>query len=98
MVQADVCIMAAYRWVASHTASLSCMQSETFPKRRPRILLGATGSVAAIKVAELARHLAAVAEVRIIATDAAKHFIDEAQLPHQCRPLLGKDRRRCSSS
>ncbi len=57
--------------------------------RRPRVLLGATGSVAAITVAELAGKLADFADVRVVTTAAAQRFFSEASLPPGCRPLLG---------
>ncbi len=57
--------------------------------RRPHVLLGVTGSVAAIKVPQLAAALREFADVRVVATPAAKHFFTEQQLPPECRPLLG---------
>jgi phosphopantothenoylcysteine synthetase/decarboxylase len=53
------------------------------------VLLGVTGSVAAIKVPELATQLRRFADVRIVATPSAQHFFTEEQLPAECRPLLG---------
>ncbi len=47
-------------------------------RRRPRVLLAATGSVATVKVPELAARLAAHAEVRVVLTAAARHFWDRA--------------------
>lgn len=49
--------------------------------RRPRILLGASGSVAAIKVVELAYLLAEFAEVKLVLTKAARHFVQQDDLP-----------------
>ncbi|CAM9200328.1 unnamed protein product, partial [Chrysoparadoxa australica] len=43
--------------------------------RRPRVLLGCTGSVAAVKVPELALHLGEFAELRIVKTVASEHFL-----------------------
>lgn len=57
--------------------------------RRPRVLLGVTGSVASIKVPELAAKLQRFADVRVVATPSARHFFTEAELPEDCRPLLG---------
>jgi phosphopantothenoylcysteine decarboxylase len=44
------------------------------PPRRPRVLLGVTGSVAAVKWEELALLLLAWADVRVVHTRAALHF------------------------
>lgn len=55
------------------------------------MLLGATGSVAAIKVAELAHLLVAFAEVKIVATKAARHFIKEIELPPAARHMHGDE-------
>ncbi|CAM6094235.1 unnamed protein product [Calypogeia fissa] len=49
--------------------------------RRPRILLAASGSVAAIKFGILAQSLCDWADVKAIATKSALHFIDRASLP-----------------
>lgn len=47
-----------------------------------RVLLGVTGSVAAVKTPELAAALAAAGhEVRVVATAAALYFFDRAALP-----------------
>jgi Flavoprotein len=59
------------------------------PSARPHVLLGVTGSVAAIKVPELATQLRQFADVRVVATTSAQHFFTEEQLPAECRPLLG---------
>ena len=48
---------------------------------RHRVLLGASGSVAAIKVVELAYLLADFAEVKLVLTKAARHFIQQDGLP-----------------
>lgn len=58
--------------------------------RRPRVLLGVTGSVAAIKLPELAGKLQRFADVRVVATPSAQHFFTETELPADCRPLLGE--------
>lgn len=49
--------------------------------RKPRILLSASGSVAAIKFGNLCHSFSEWAEVRAIATKASLHFIDRASLP-----------------
>ncbi|XP_059444745.1 phosphopantothenoylcysteine decarboxylase-like [Corylus avellana] len=56
------------------------MQVNTAP-RKPRILLAASGSVAAIKFGHLCSCFAEWAEVRAVATQASIHFIDRASLP-----------------
>lgn len=49
--------------------------------RKPRILLAASGSVAAIKFGNLCSSFSDWAEVRAVATKASLHFIDRASLP-----------------
>ena len=49
--------------------------------RKPRILLAASGSVAAIKFANLCHCFIEWAEVKAVATKASMHFIDKAALP-----------------
>lgn len=49
--------------------------------RRPRVLLAASGSVAAIKFEVLCRSVAEWADVRAVATRSSLHFIDRASLP-----------------
>lgn len=49
--------------------------------RKPRILLAASGSVAAIKFGNLCNSFSDWAEVRAVATKASLHFIDRASLP-----------------
>ena len=56
---------------------------------RPHILLGISGSVAAIKTAELAELLCALGEVRIVATDASRHFLSGLQLPPEVQHIHG---------
>lgn len=43
--------------------------------------MGASGSVAAIKVVELAHLLAEFADVKLVLTKAARHFVQEDILP-----------------
>lgn len=50
-------------------------------RSRHKVLLGASGSVAAIKVVELAYLLAEFAEVKLVLTKAARHFIQQDGLP-----------------
>lgn len=49
--------------------------------RRPRILLAASGSVAAIKFGNLCHSFSEWAEVKAVATRASLHFIDRTSLP-----------------
>lgn len=48
-----------------------------------------TGSVATIKLAVLCRLLLEFAEVKVAATTSSRHFVNEAELPEQVKPLLG---------
>lgn len=48
-------------------------------ERRPRVLLGVTGSVAAVKAPELALALAAFADVRLVVTEAGARFLALAE-------------------
>ncbi|TYI27940.1 hypothetical protein ES332_A05G210300v1 [Gossypium tomentosum] len=49
--------------------------------RKPRVLLAASGSVAAIKFGNLCHCFSEWAEVKAVATKASLHFIDIASLP-----------------
>lgn len=49
--------------------------------RKPRILLAASGSVAAIKFTNLCRCFSEWAEVRAVVTKSSLHFIDTNSLP-----------------
>ncbi|MBA0565844.1 hypothetical protein Goshw_020194 [Gossypium schwendimanii] len=49
--------------------------------RKPRVLLAASGSVAAIKFGNLCHCFSEWAEVKAVATKASLHFIDRASLP-----------------
>lgn len=51
--------------------------------RRPRILLAASGSVAAIKFGNLCRCFSEWAEVKAVATKSALHFIDKMTIPSE---------------
>lgn len=55
--------------------------SDGAQRRRPRVLLAASGSVAAIKFEGLCRCVAEWADVRAVATASALHFIDRASFP-----------------
>lgn len=55
--------------------------AESRGARKPRILLAASGSVAALKFGILADSLSDWAEVRAVATKPALHFIDKRGLP-----------------
>jgi len=59
-------------------------------RRRPRVLLAASGSVAAIKFEVLCRSVAEWADVRAVATASALHFIDGASFPSGV-PLYTED-------
>lgn len=49
--------------------------------RRPRVLLGASGSVATIKLKELTREVSKFADVKVVATTkAAYHFVTKQEL------------------
>ncbi|KAL3845603.1 hypothetical protein ACJIZ3_003006 [Penstemon smallii] len=56
-------------------------QGSSSSYRKPRILLAASGSVAAIKFATLCQCFSEWAEVRAVATNASLHFIDVKALP-----------------
>lgn len=58
------------------------------PTHRPKVLLGVSGSVATIKLGLLATRLQAFADVKIIATTAAQHFI--RTLPDTVQNELGQ--------
>lgn len=45
-------------------------------RRRPRVLLGVCGSVAAVKLPELAMRLSVSVEVRLMLTASGKHFVE----------------------
>lgn len=65
---------------------------ELVQKRRPRILMGATGSVAAVKVPHLVKALGQFADVRLITSDAARPFLTcEADLPDDIEVMGNED-------
>lgn len=59
--------------------------------RRPKILLGVSGSVAAIKVPILAKLLAEVADVQMIATDASRKLLSDEDLCTLNIPVKGNE-------
>ncbi|KAL2928299.1 Phosphopantothenoylcysteine decarboxylase, partial [Bienertia sinuspersici] len=62
------------------TSLVEPVQTNTTP-RRPRILLAASGSVAAIKFGNLCHCFSEWAEVKAVATKSALHFIDTLTIP-----------------
>ncbi|KAM2939066.1 hypothetical protein FF1_038773 [Malus domestica] len=66
---------------SSEPASPEIEQQANSAPRRPRILLAASGSVAAIKFGNLCHSFSEWAEVKAVATRASLHFIDRASLP-----------------
>eukprot|EP00850_Spirogloea_muscicola_P011122 SM000068S20554 [mRNA] locus=s68:110779:112044:+ [translate_table: standard] len=59
--------------------------------RRPRILLAASGSVAAIKFPILAESLSEWADVKAVVTEAALHFVDKQAVPCNVPLLTGAE-------
>lgn len=62
------------------TSHIEPVQTNATP-RRPRILLAASGSVAAIKFGNLCNCFSEWAEVKAVATKSALHFIDNTTIP-----------------
>lgn len=62
------------------TAQVNAIAAAAGP-RKPRILLAASGSVAAIKFGNLCHCFSEWAEVKAVATRPSLHFIDRAALP-----------------
>jgi len=60
-------------------SKLTESEAERLMERRPRVLLGLSGSVAALKAPQLAAALSSFADVRCVATAAALHFLDCAE-------------------
>lgn len=54
--------------------------------RRPRVLLGVSGSVAAIKAPLVCERLLRFADVRVVLTAAARHFLPPIALPYGAPP------------
>lgn len=69
-----------WMWAAGKSAARHFLGkiAAAFPtlRRRPRVLLGVCGSVAAVKLPELAMRLSASAEVRLMLTASGKHFVE----------------------
>ncbi|KAL3830268.1 hypothetical protein ACJIZ3_019070 [Penstemon smallii] len=61
-------------------AEMNLYQINNAP-RKPRILIAASGSVAAIKFSNLCHCFSEWAEVKAVATKASLHFIDKVSLP-----------------
>ncbi|KAH7277362.1 hypothetical protein KP509_39G047100 [Ceratopteris richardii] len=61
------------------------------PIQKPRILLAASGSLAAIKFGVLADSLSDWAEVRVVATKSALHFINRQSLPPSIKFYVDED-------
>ncbi|KAJ8445559.1 hypothetical protein Cgig2_012447 [Carnegiea gigantea] len=59
--------------------------------RKPRILLAASGSVAAIKFGHLCKCFCEWAEVRAVATKSALHFIDKVTIPEDAILFTDED-------
>lgn len=57
--------------------------------RRPRVLLAVSGSVATIKLPELAQLLLEFSEVKVVVTKASHYFFKQEQLPPACHDVLG---------
>lgn len=56
--------------------------------RRPRVLLGLSGSVACVKAEQLVVALSSFADVRVVATPAALRFLDAPTRPEATRTTL----------
>lgn len=56
--------------------------------RRPRILLGVSGSVATVKLSVVVKRLLEWADVHIVSSNSARHFFKDADLPPSCLPVL----------
>ena len=63
-----------------------------FRCRRPHVLLGVSGSVAAIKVPIVAKLLSAFCDVIVIATDASRKLLAVEQLEAIHLPVKGVSR------
>ncbi|KAJ7564438.1 hypothetical protein O6H91_02G017600 [Diphasiastrum complanatum] len=63
------------------SSSTALAWSHTSGSRKPRIVLAASGSVAAIKFGILAESLSEWADVKAVVTTPAMHFIDKATFP-----------------
>jgi phosphopantothenoylcysteine decarboxylase len=61
---------------------------EAAPARRPRVVLGVSGSVATVKASLLTHALLEFADVCIVSTRSALHFFDTSALPQEATPVL----------
>eukprot|EP00250_Pteridium_aquilinum_P030187 c40810_g1_i1 orf=170-805(+) len=75
--------------MAAKATNSQCGVSQ--PSQRPRIILAASGSVAAIKFGVLADSLSDWAEVRAVATKSALHFIDKQSLSTRVKLYTDED-------
>lgn len=62
------------------SSEMMASQGSKIP-RKPRVLLAASGSVAAIKFGNLCHCFSEWAEVKAVASRASMHFIDKAAIP-----------------
>ena len=68
------------------------LMSDPRPRSRPRLLVAATGSVAAVKIPLLLRRLTANGvHVRLVTTQHACHFFDESDMQQQGIDVLTDD-------
>ncbi|KAL4428241.1 hypothetical protein ABPG75_002330 [Micractinium tetrahymenae] len=72
-------------------APAAALEAGNSQRQRPRVLLAASGSVATIKLAQLAELLLQFADVRVVATKSARYFFQDGELPAACRPVLGDE-------
>ncbi|KAF6137800.1 hypothetical protein GIB67_040508 [Kingdonia uniflora] len=76
---------------------MACVSSENEPlqnvavPRKPRVLLAASGSVAAIKFGNICHSFSEWAEVKAVATKASLHFIDKLALPGEVTLYTDED-------
>lgn len=61
------------------------------PPRKPRVLLAASGSVAAIKFGNLCHCFSEWAEVRAVASKSSLHFLDKLSLPQEVTLYTDED-------
>ena len=69
---------AATLTTALRSAVMAAPPGAAAQPRRPRVLLGLSGSVACVKAAQLVEALSAFADVRVVATPAALRFLADA--------------------
>lgn len=67
------------------------MQVDTVTRRKPRILLAASGSVAAIKFSNLCHCFSEWAEVKAVASKASLNFVDKPSLPQDVTLYTDED-------